>query len=85
MWNVRIGAGDDEENWCMGMNSDLFWANKDEILSSDDPKEVHMHLNMFMYMHVYYHVYELRIHIYKNLSKYVYIGWSYSSENIGKN
>jgi hypothetical protein len=44
-----IGAGDDEENWCMGMNSDLFWANKDEILSSDDPKEVHTS----KYIHVY--------------------------------
>ena len=39
-WKYIQGAGDDEENWCMGLTADLFWKHKDDILSSDDPYEV---------------------------------------------
>lgn len=31
------GAGDDTENWAHGLNPNLFWANKEAILSSPDP------------------------------------------------
>ena len=39
-WEYIQGAGDDEENWACGLRPDDFWANKDCILSSDDPVEV---------------------------------------------
>jgi hypothetical protein len=39
-WKYVQGAGDDEENWCAGLTSEIFWKNKDLILASDDPHEV---------------------------------------------
>lgn len=33
-WSYIPGAGDDDENWAMGLTSRLFWANRDLILSS---------------------------------------------------
>jgi hypothetical protein len=60
----------------MGMNSNLFWANRDEILSSDDPKEVHMNLNIFIYMNACDHVYTTTsthtyIHAYIHSNMYI--------------
>ena len=39
-WTYIQGAGDDEENWCQGLNANIFWKYKDMILASDDPNEV---------------------------------------------
>lgn len=34
-WVYVQGAGDDEENWALGLTAQLFWDNADTILSSD--------------------------------------------------
>ena len=39
-WKYIQGAGDDEENWSNGLSSEMFWRNKENILASDDPREV---------------------------------------------
>jgi len=39
-WTYIQGSGDDEENWCQGLNAEKFWRYKDIILASDDPNEV---------------------------------------------
>jgi len=39
-WEYIQGAGDDEEHWACGLTPDLFWKNKDRILSSHDPHTV---------------------------------------------
>lgn len=35
-WEYIQGAADDEEHWACGLSWDLFWANHDAILCSDD-------------------------------------------------
>jgi hypothetical protein len=42
-WKYIQGAGDDDENWCQGLTSELFWRHREEILHSDDPVEVTIH------------------------------------------
>jgi hypothetical protein len=39
-WTYIQGAGDDEENWAVGLTPEIFWKYKDQILQSDDPIEV---------------------------------------------
>jgi len=41
-WRYIQGAGDDEENWCLGLTPDVFWKYKDSILQSDDHNEVEL-------------------------------------------
>mmetsp|Transcript_37031 Transcript_37031/g.71770 ORF Transcript_37031/g.71770 Transcript_37031/m.71770 type:complete len:517 (+) Transcript_37031:106-1656(+) len=39
-WTYIPGAGDDEENWAMGLTSDVFWKNRNAILSTNDSESV---------------------------------------------
>jgi hypothetical protein len=35
-WHYIPGAADDEENWAGGLTSEVFWANREELLSANN-------------------------------------------------
>ena len=39
-WFYVKGAGDDQENWCRGLQPSVFWMLEENILSLDDPDSV---------------------------------------------
>jgi len=45
-WEYIQGAGDDEEHWACFLTPELFWKNKDRILSSHDPRTVEDNVRM---------------------------------------
>jgi hypothetical protein len=52
-WSYVQGAGDDEEHWApKGFTSELFWAHKDFVLSSDDSVEVNKNALEVIEQHV---------------------------------
>eukprot|EP00466_Bigelowiella_natans_P004645 jgi/Bigna1/73987/fgenesh1_pg.27_\ len=36
-WSYIQGAGDDEENWALGLRPQVYWRHREKLLSEDDP------------------------------------------------